>query len=167
MTTKIDNDIPLKPIGPPPPVTPTFITTPPDEAVRLVRMAELHELVQWVIPLLLETHPKANGPGIYSWLQSALNDRQACLVRTENVVGLFQSSLTVLDDMPTVSECFIRQRVSAKKEVILLYGFVLNWAKTTRAREVWLNVDTNVDFQHFAETTRLKLVPASALTLTL
>lgn len=105
--------------------------------------------LEWLMPRLAEGHPGLNEPGIWSWLRAAITDRRSLLIRSEKIVGLFETERSPLSpDRPGVVERFVRSREPSNDEAALLYIFARDWAHTIGAAQFGLNRDSDCAMSH-------------------
>lgn len=123
---------------------------PKIEAAKVwrVKEPELDDILKWLVPRLQEKWPRLNADGVWLWLRATMSDRNSLLVRTENVVGLFQFNVNVLEPWPIVSETFVRYREKDNEGSVLLYQHAKEWAKGIGARELRFDLDSDASMIH-------------------
>lgn len=128
----------------------------PDEVWRVTEV-ELEDFLPWLIPALRPRWPRMSEEGVISLLKAAIYSKTTLLVRTRQVVGLAESSISAFEPLhPLVRERFTRYREPTEDErngkvawkypedeFILVYRHMHKWAIDIKAREFRFLEDTN------------------------
>ena len=141
----------------PPPVPDIPAWTPPKMAAAFrpvapkvwrPQMAEMEDLLSWIVPRLQDPWVNLNLDQVVNWLRSAMTDSRSMLVRTSMTCGLFTVALDALDPAPVVQEKFFRSRAPNNEEAVLAYKYVLDWAASIGARKFFWNMDSDAAVLH-------------------
>lgn len=128
---------------------------------RKVQQADLPKLQEWLVPRLMERHPKASVEGILSQLRGATLGKHLLLVMTEGCAALAEAEMTPLEPgTPVVREKWLRcnriPKIGAggkrytemtpalRVEFPAVQRAVIAWAKQMGAVRVILGDDTDL-----------------------
>lgn len=142
---------PVFPPDPPPHVAPRMGGPAPKievPKVWRVKEPELDGILGWLVPRLQERWPRLSVDGVWLWLRATMSDRNSLLIRTENVVGLFQFGQNVLEPWPIVTETFVRYREKDNEQACDLYRFAKSWTQGIGARELRFDLDSDASMIH-------------------
>jgi hypothetical protein len=132
----------------------TLPTAPPK--VWRMKDTELDEVHSWLVERLRERWPRLNPEGLWVMLRAAIADKHCILVRTADVVGLFDIMPGyVLENKPILTERFVRQKgrhmhTKDNEQGILLYQHVRDYGRQIGAREFNFGNDTDQPYATIA-----------------